>query len=238
MANYAWVWVLTVLTIGFGLAAVGDGVNADQSRASSGLSLALPLDCRLGETCWVANYVDVLAGPHAQDFHCQPRSYDGHDGTDFAIRDLDEMSRGVFVLAAESGTVRAVRNDMEDVLIKPQSRASIAGRECGNGLVIDHGEGWQTQYCHLQRGTVRVYPGDLAARGSALGLIGISGKTEFPHLHFTVRHNGNTIDPFTGMRADAGCHSQGQPLGLEASESFMKRQPSITLDFQAGFLGF
>ncbi|MCC6965850.1 MAG: M23 family metallopeptidase [Nitrospira sp.] len=218
MAKYAWVCVFTVLTIGLALTTVGAGPDVGQSRASSGLSLALPLDCRVGETCWVANYVDVVPGPHAQDFHCQPRTYEGHDGTDFAIRDLDEMYRGVVVLAAESGTVRAIRNDMEDVLIKQESLGAIAGRECGNGLLVDHDGGWQTQYCHLQRGTVRVHSGDRVARGSPLGLIGISGKTEFPHLHFTVRHNGQTIDPFTGLRADAGCHAHGQPLWSEGQQ--------------------
>lgn len=77
MAKYAWVCVFTVLTIGLALTTVGAEPDGGQSRTSSGLSLALPLDCRLGETCWVANYVDVLAGPHAQDFHCQPRTYEG-----------------------------------------------------------------------------------------------------------------------------------------------------------------
>ena len=132
MAKYACGCVLTILTIGLAFTIVGAGPDADQSRVSSRLSLAVPLDCRLGETCWVANYVDVLSGPQAQDFHCQPRTNDGHDGTDFAIRDLDQMYRGVVVLAAESGMVRAVRNDMEDVLIEQQSLDAIAGRE---GLV-------------------------------------------------------------------------------------------------------
>lgn len=231
MAKYAWVGLFTVFTIGLALTTMGAGPDAHQSRVSSGLSLALPLDCRLGETCWAANYVDVLSGPHAQDFHCQPRTYDGHDGTDFAIRDLGQMYRGVVVLAAELGTVRAVRNDMEDIFLEQQSLAVIAGRECGNGVVIDHDGRWQTQYCHLQRGTVRVHRGDRVARGSQLGLIGISGKTEFPHLHFTVRHNGQTIDPFTGLRPDAGCHFHGQPLWAEGQRIFYEKAALYHIGF-------
>ena len=38
-----------------------------------------PAQCRLGETCWVVNYVDVDSSMVAKDFHCHERTYDGHD---------------------------------------------------------------------------------------------------------------------------------------------------------------
>ena len=72
----------------------------------------------------------------------------------------------------------------------------LAGKDCGNGVVIDHGDGWETQYCHLKSGTVTVASGDRVAMGAALGEVGFSGRTQFPHLHLSVRHDGAVIDPF------------------------------------------
>ena len=110
------------------------------------LEFGLPLECRLGETCWVANYVDVDPAKTARDFRCHARTYNGHDGTDFAIRDLSMMAAGVPVLASALGVVRSARDGMADMaLTDAASREQIAGRECGNGVVLDHENGWQTQ---------------------------------------------------------------------------------------------
>jgi len=175
--------------------------------------LGLPLVCHLGETCWVANYVDVDPTQAAHDFHCKGRTYNGHDGTDFAIRDRGVMERGVTVIAAAPGTVRRVRDGVEDrALIDEASRRAVAGRECGNGVVVDHDGGWQTQYCHLRRGSIRVRAGEPVEQGSPLGLVGLSGKTEFPHVHLTVRRSGEVIDPFTGRPQSAGCGGEEKPL--------------------------
>jgi len=177
------------------------------------LALGLPLECRLGETCWVANYVDVDPATSARDFLCHARTYEGHDGTDFAIRDLSVMAAGVPVLASALGVVRSARDGMADeALTDALSRERIAGRECGNGVVLDHEDGWQTQYCHMRRGTVRVKGGERVARGQELGMVGLSGQTEFPHVHVTVRHRGQVIDPFTVQSSKAGCGSAGTSM--------------------------
>jgi hypothetical protein len=175
--------------------------------------LGLPLECRLGETCWVANYVDVDPARTARDFRCHARTYDGHDGTDFAIRDLAVMAAGVPVLASAPGVVRNARDGMADVaLTDAPLRERIAGRECGNGVVLDHEQGWQTQYCHLRRGSVRVKKGDRVARGQELGLVGLSGQTEFTHVHVTVQHQGQAIDPFTGQPNKSECGGAGPSM--------------------------
>lgn len=190
----------------------GAGPIGDVAPLSSSFELALPLDCRIGETCWVANYVDVDPSGAAKDFRCGPRTYDGHDGVDFAIRDQGGMAQGVTVLASAPGTIRSVRDGMADrAFLKEDARGRIAGRECGNGLVIDHEEGWQTQYCHLRKESVLVHVGELVNRGTPLGLVGLSGKTEFPHLRLTVRNRGHVVDPFTGQRLGTGC---GSPVHL------------------------
>ena len=86
----------------------------------------------------------------------------------------------------------------------------VEGQECGNGVVVDHGGGWETQYCHLRQGSVLVQVGDAVDAGTALGLIGQSGQADFPHVHLSVRKNGVDIDPFApaiagtcGVTADA-----------------------------------
>ena len=68
--------------------------------AQSDIKLGMPIDCRLGQSCWVVNLVDLDAGPEARDYQCQSQTYDGNKGTDFAIRDLKAMQKGVRVLAA------------------------------------------------------------------------------------------------------------------------------------------
>ena len=49
--------------------------------------------------------------------------------------------------------------------------------------------------------------GDRVKRGAVLGEVGYSGKTQFAHLHLSVRHNGAVIDPFTGEAPGNGCSS-------------------------------
>ncbi len=175
--------------------------------------LGLPLTCAIGQTCWVANYVDADPSVEARDFHCNRRTYDGHDGTDFAIRDLAVMAQGVPVVAGASGRVKNVRDGMQDVALTDEaSRKRIAGRECGNGVVMDHEGNWQTQYCHLKQGSIKVKAGDKVERGGQLGLVGLSGKTEFPHVHLTVRKDGKAIDPFSNRQMSAGCGKEGKSL--------------------------
>ena len=196
-------------------------VGMEAGVESVGLpSLDLPLVCRLSETCWVANYVDVDPTEAVRDFHCGARTYDGHDGTDFAIRDRAVMERGVAVIASAPGLVRRVRDGVEDIPLRDQvDEARVSGRECGNGVIIDHDGGWQTQYCHLRRGSIRVRTGQIVERGAELGLVGLSGQTEFPHVHLTVRHEGRVVDPFTGRHQAAGCRGEARGLWLADSHA-------------------
>jgi murein DD-endopeptidase MepM/ murein hydrolase activator NlpD len=56
----------------------------------------------------------------------------------------------------------------------------------GNHVVVDIGEGRFAFYAHMQPGSVRVKLGDKIATGQVLGLLGNSGNTDSPHLHFHV----------------------------------------------------
>ena len=161
--------------------------------------LELPVDCEIGAACVVQNYVDLDPGPGARDHACGPLTYDGHKGTDIRVPGRPEMAAGVAVLAAASGVVRARRDGEAD------RAASQAGPDAGNAVVLDHGDGWESQYSHLRQGSVAVALGERVAAGARLGLIGWSGRAEFPHLEFVLRHDGRAIDPFTGAPAGSGC---------------------------------
>lgn len=160
------------------------------------ISFGWPVDCELGRECFVQNHVDRDPSPGAQDFACGFLTYDGHRGTDIALLDHLALQDNVAVFAAAKGTVLRLRNDMADWTRAPIPSERLDGQLCGNGLVIDHGDGWETQYCHLQKGSILVRPGQSVDAGDPLGAIGLSGRTEFPHLHFSIRKDGTVVDPF------------------------------------------
>ncbi|CTQ48186.1 M23 family metallopeptidase [Jannaschia donghaensis] len=154
------------------------------------LRLCLPLDCTLGETCFIQQYVDTDPGPGARDFTGGPLSYDGHQGTDIRVPDRQAMTDGVPILAPAAGRVRGVRDGVPDGTFPD-------GQDCGNGVAIDHGNGWETQLCHLSNGSVQVAVGDILRVGQPIAEMGMTGRTQFPHVHITVRQNGTVVDPFT-----------------------------------------
>lgn len=181
---------------------------------------APPVDCWEAGSCFVQNYVDHIAatGP-ASDFACGHLTYDGHKGTDFRLKTLPEMRAGVTVKAAAPGIVRASRDGEPDINVRERGKTAVAGIECGNGVVIVHGDGWETQYCHLKKGSITVDPGLEVRTGTVLGEIGLSGNTEFPHLHFEIRHEGKTVDPFKPEdRTD--CGPAPQTLWASAPEPY------------------
>ncbi|MDP6404282.1 MAG: M23 family metallopeptidase [Alphaproteobacteria bacterium] len=172
--------------------------------------LGLPLDCPAGASCPVRQYVDHDTGPDAADYTCGALTYDGHKGSDFAVHDPAPVRRGVAVLAVAAGRVLRLRDGEPDrALGQPLDRQRIAGRECGNGVVIDHGGGWQSQLCHLRQGSITVRPGQSVVAGQRLGLIGLSGESNFSHVHFVLRHRNVVVDPFVGHPAGKGCGDGG-----------------------------
>lgn len=66
-------------------------------------------------------------------------------------------------------------------------------RGYGNGIYIDHGNGITTRYGHLSR--IDVVEGQLIKRGDHLGLVGSTGRSTGPHLHYEVRINGQPVSP-------------------------------------------
>ena len=92
--------------------------------------------------------------------------------------------------------MQALRDGIPGIAYTPARATELVGKECGNGVVIAQDQSWETQYCHLKQGSISVKVGDAVPVGNVLGKIGLSGRTQFPHVHISVCHNGTRIDPF------------------------------------------
>jgi len=99
------------------------------------------------------------------------RGYEYHEGQDI------DAAHGAPVQAAANGKV------------------TIAARQRGYGNVVyvDHGAGLSTRYGHLSQ--INVAVGQTVTRGQTIGLVGSTGRSTGPHLHYEVRINNQPVDP-------------------------------------------
>lgn len=94
-------------------------------------------------------------------------------------------------LAAPTGTA----------IVATSPGAVVAAGWCGGYgqcVTIDHGGGVMTLYGHLSR--IDVAPGQQIARGQSIGLVGSTGRSTGPHLHYEVRINGTAVNPADYLR--------------------------------------
>lgn len=71
----------------------------------------------------------------------------------------------------------------------------------GHTVLVDHGQGMVSMYCHLR--DTAVTPGQTLARGERLGSVGASGRATGPHLHWTVSLNSSAVDPLILLKPAA-----------------------------------
>lgn len=186
-------WILATATP---VRAQTDGGSAENPPEP--FTLSVPLECPEGQRCWIVAYPDRDKSRNALDYNCGRLTKDRQRGSDFTIDGIDVMRQRVPVVASARGVVVGVRRNMKDAFDGTSDSPVRSKKPCGNGVLIEHPGDWTTQYCHLRKGSVRVVKGQEVEEGERLGLMGLSGKTEFPHLTFTVRLDKRAVDPFVG----------------------------------------
>ena len=115
----------------------------------------------------------------------------GDDNKTFTGDQLKNESyhaEGVDALAVANGTVVVVKDSIPENVPGITSRAVPITLETvgGNHVIIDIGGGRYAFYAHLKPGSVRVKLGDRVTRGQVVGLVGNSGNSTEPHLHFHI----------------------------------------------------
>ena len=162
-------------------------------RVTEPLGLRLPIDGQVGLDYYMNHYVAHLDSEgDAVDYGCGMKAPEGHNGTDFALADFEAMRSGVVVRAAAPGTVTEIHDG------EPNFSIHIDPDAPPNRVVVDHGEGRRTVYENLWEQTIQVEEGQSVAAGAPLGLVGSSGGSWIPHLHFEVRLHERVIDPYSG----------------------------------------
>jgi murein DD-endopeptidase MepM/ murein hydrolase activator NlpD len=144
----------------------------------------------------------------------------------------DEINNAMFysnradVYAVADGVVALVRDGIPENTPTPSGDENIPvplTREssAGNQISIKLAEGIYAQYAHLVPGSIRFKPGDNVRRGEVIGLVGNSGNSKNPHLHFEVA-DGPEINA-----------AQGLPWVLEAFELYGHRGPDGMPDIRS-----
>jgi hypothetical protein len=115
----------------------------------------------------------------------------------------------------------------------------------GNSVILDLGGGNYALYAHMQPGSLKVRPGDKVTRGQVIGLVGDSGNSVVPHLHFQVMDGPSSlgsngfpyeIDEFAvagktpGTEAFDEAEGKGTPLAVTAIQAPEKVEKALPLD--------
>ncbi|MGE0440388.1 MAG: peptidoglycan DD-metalloendopeptidase family protein [Gemmatimonadales bacterium] len=186
------------------VAGVGCGTSAGPPPDGSSPRFTTPITGAPYETVFYGAYVDH-GGAEPTDYRCGFKAYPGHRGVDILLRNFLVQDSGVTVIAAAAGQVASTADG------NPDRSTTRGSGGLGNHVVLDHGGGYRTYYGHLRRGSVQVAVGANVAAGAPLGLVGSSGDSNWPHLHFAVTWDLVWVDPF------AGACNQGA-AGLWASQ--------------------
>lgn len=166
----------------------------------------------------VSSYRDHAGPGGLLDWACGNNTYDGHKGTDIAIGGfavMDAGSRAIY--AAADGVVIGANDGCYD---RCTTASCGCGGGCGNYALVAHADGRFTRYCHMKTGSVAVSQGQYVSCGQVLGLVGSSGNSTGPHLHFEPRYQSNngSIEPFAGPcgSGESLWNDQGGYNGLPA----------------------
>ncbi len=191
--------------------------------------LDLPLKCTLGQDCFIQHFIDTDPSNKAADYQCGSLTYNNHRGTDIRIRTLADMTRGIPVIAAADGQVANLRDGIPDQYYSDytaEKKKEIFKKGLGNAVILSHGGGWETYYAHLKKGALTVKKGQAVRRGDILGYVGMSGLTDFPHIHFELRYRNKRIDPFSGDEPGKGCGETRKNYWSDRARQELAYQPT------------
>lgn len=179
------------------------GLDTTIQRNIITTSLQWPLRAATGFTdCgfhFIGAYVDQNTAASAiQDYNCETNTYDGHQGTDIAIWPFSfyKMDNNqVEVIAAAGGTIIQRADGNFD-------RNCTSNSMTANSIIIQHADGSYALYWHMKSGSVTSkLVGQTVIAGEYLGIVGSSGSSSGPHLHFEIRAGSASTtykDPFSG----------------------------------------
>lgn len=170
----------------------------------------------------VVNYVDRDGSTGVLEYRCGTQTYDGHQGMDVSIRDFYEMDEGVPVICARDGVITALVDGNYDRHYQKEAGALLNYVRVGGHL-----DGSQEFYFHFRKNSIRVHFGDTVHVGDTLAMVGSSGWSYGPHLHFQI--NG-TINPPWSVTTDA---FNGP---CQSDPSLWITQPAYTLDLPTSLL--
>jgi hypothetical protein len=192
------------------------------SSPLSAIELQFPVACRLMDNCWITNHVDLDRDKgHAEDYMCGSKTTDGSKSTHISLGSLSATKKNIPVIATADGQVTVARHNTEF---------------CGTRVLIDHGGGWESNYCHLNSKTLHVREGQHVKQNQIVGSIGVSGQTDWPHLSYALLRNGMVFDPFSGRTNLEGCSRASQPLWLAKMNPLYEPAHVASIGFNFGFL--
>lgn len=145
----------------------------------------------------ISGFVDQTTNSAGySDFNCGTRSYDGHKGTDiftwpFQWRRMDYSE--LQIVAAAAGTIVYKADGNTD-------RSCAWTNFNWNAVYVQHADGSVAWYGHMKNGSLTTsIVGAAVAEGQYLGVVGSSGMSSGPHLHFEVHDASNRlVDPWSG----------------------------------------
>ncbi|SHF30667.1 Murein DD-endopeptidase MepM and murein hydrolase activator NlpD, contain LysM domain [Thermoanaerobacter uzonensis DSM 18761] len=190
-----------------------DAVIAGEIKTSSYGSYegeAKTIELSGGKLLWPVPASHTVTSPFGMRFHPVLKTYRMHTGIDIAANAGDE------IVAAADGIVRT---------------AGYYGGY-GNTVIIDHSDGVSTLYAHCSMVLVKL--GQIVKKGQKIALVGSTGISTGPHLHFEVRLNNIPMDPMKALdnlSIASGSTAAGQNIDrrliLETGRAFMKGEQNL-----------
>ena len=166
----------------------------------------------------ISGFVDQNSGSNIQDYNCGQRTYDGHNGVDYFTWPFQWYlveNDLIHIIAAADGVI----------IGKEDGNSTYScdwnGNQKWNAVYLRHNDGSVTWYGHMKKNSLTGKAiGSQVKQGEYLGVVGSSGRSSGPHLHFEVYKNQpftrfNLIEPHSGS-----CNTLNNDNWWESQESY------------------